>query len=610
MPVVTSCPHPSGDLRTPSSLAVAAVGLNKSHGSSLCLVDEAGQPLFAASEERFTRVKLQAGMPHLAHEYAAGHYEIADAPIAIGRLGTRSRITRELAYYAAGLSARLYVNHIPTRARELGRLWYEKKVRRDRSLHRLSIDTRYFMGRGIDHGFDHHHCHAASAYYCSGFPEAVVVTVDGVGDMLSATVNSARGTRLERTHGYYMNQSIAGQAYEVVTAMLGFHPDRHPGKVTGLAAYAVPPERLIGELDGWLRAQYRASATDNWFQRIHTADAARELGMLRELRETRFGRWSREEIAATIQFLLERDVLEMIARHVPRPEEHCIALAGGVFANVKLNQRIKAMGFREIFVQPAMADDGLSLGSAILANHRRRPHLPYRLQDAYLGPEFSSSEIRSSLDRAGLPFEEHGDDHSLERRVAALLHRGDIVARFAGRMEFGPRAVGNRSILYRATDPSVNAWLNGQLKRTEFMPFAPLTLYERADECYEDVSGAEHTAEFMTITMNATAKMIGQAPACVHVDGTARPQLLRKETNPWLHRVLRHYEELSGIPSIINTSFNMHEEPIVCTPDEAIQAYLSANLDALAIGEFLALNPRRRSQLGSDGTDRVLHRGA
>ena len=193
-----------------------------------------------------------------------------------------------------------------------------------------------------------------------------------------------------------------------------------------------------------------------------------------------------------------------------------------------------------------------------------------------------------------------GQDWPLEQKIAELLHKGYIIARFQGRMEFGPRALGNRSILYHAKDPSVNDWLNKQLKRSEFMPFAPVTLYEHAHECYENFIGAEHAAEFMIITFSVTKKMQEESPACVHVDGTARPQIIREDINPSYYWTLKYYYNLSGIPSFINTSFNMHEEPIVCTPEEAIRAYLMSNLDALAIGNFLVINRNRARSLRSD----------
>jgi carbamoyltransferase len=568
---------------------VKGAGINKSHGSSLCLVDEEGQPIFCASEERFTREKLQRGMPRRTFEHAANHYPLDGAPLAIARLGTRERIRREMDYVRASARQGLFSPPAGARLAEVARLWGRKKILRDRELHRLSIDTRDFADRPVDLPLDHHLCHVASAYYCSGFDEAIIVSVDGVGDLYSAVVGKGSGTKVEVTDTYFQSEQISGQSYEVVTAMLGFHPDKHPGKVTGLAAYAEPPDDLVNELDEWFRAQYARGSKENWFYLIHRPDEARQLERLRELRHTRFGRWSREEISAAIQHMLERDVVGLVARHVPDPERHDIALAGGVFANVKLNQRIKEMGFKSVFVQPAMADEGTGLGAALLAAHREREFSPYRLKDVYLGPGFSPAPIRDALERAELPFEELRDGR-LERRLAELLHEGWIIARFQGRMEFGPRALGNRSILYHAKDPAANDWLNKQLRRSEFMPFAPVTLTEHAHSCYEDVRGAEHAAEFMTITFNATKAMREQSPACVHVDGTARPQLVSREVNPSIHETLTHYHELSGIPSIINTSFNMHEEPIICTPAEGVQAFLAANLDALAIGDYLVIN--------------------
>jgi carbamoyltransferase len=584
-----------------------AAGINKSHGSSLCLVDEGGMPVFCASEERFTRVKLQRGMPHKTYEHVAASYPIEQAELAIARLDTRRRIRRELDYLQTSARDGLFTPPVTGRLLELGRMTARKKLLRDRELHRVSIDTRYFTGRALDHAFDHHYCHMASAYYCSGLDDAIVVSVDGVGDMLSAVVGRGQDTRLWVTDRYFQSQQISGQAYEIVTAMLGFHPDKHPGKVTGLAAYAEPDPELIAEIDRWFKEQYTRGASENWFHLIHTADADRQIERLRELRDTRFGRWTREQISSAIQEILERDVVALVRRHVPDPERHNVVLAGGVFANVKLNQRIKAMGFKTIFVQPAMADEGTGFGAAILAAHQARPFAPYRLKDAYLGPEFSSREIADALSRGGLPSEELPGGR-LERKVAELLHEGYIIARFQGRMEFGPRALGNRSILYHTKDPAANDWLNRQLKRSEFMPFAPMTLIEHAHESYEDLAGAEHTAEFMTITFDATPMMREQSPACVHVDGTARPQLVREEVNPSIHATMTHYHRLSGSSSIINTSFNMHEEPIICTPDEAVKAFKAANLDALAIGDHLVINDseearaRRESAVPAGGT--------
>jgi carbamoyltransferase len=175
--------------------------------------------------------------------------------------------------------------------------------------------------------------------------------------------------------------------------------------------------------------------------------------------------------------------------------------------------------------------------------------------------------------------------------VARLLAVGGVVAGFPGRLDSGPRALGHRSILYQTTDPSINDWLNTNLKRTEFMPFAPATLQEYADECFDGLDGARDSARYMTITFNCTEKMRLQSPGVVHVDGTARPQVLDPDTAPDFYKIAVAYHKLTGIPSLINTSFNMHGEPIVCTPEDALRSFDQGNLDYLAIGSWLVANP-------------------
>jgi carbamoyltransferase len=211
----------------------------------------------------------------------------------------------------------------------------------------------------------------------------------------------------------------------------------------------------------------------------------------------------------------------------------------------------------------------------------------------YQGPEYTDEQLKEAIESEGLEYT-HCDD--VEAEIAALIADNHVVARFNGRMEYGPRALGNRSILYPAQDPDVNQWLNHRLGRTEFMPFAPATLFEDRSECYLNTEGAEFTAHFMTITFDCTPRMKQQCPAAVHVDGTARPQFVSSESNPSFYRILKEYKKLTGISSVINTSFNMHEEPIVCTPADAIRAFTLGNLDYLAMGDFLVRSPSLESE--------------
>ena len=222
-------------------------------------------------------------------------------------------------------------------------------------------------------------------------------------------------------------------------------------------------------------------------------------------------------------------------------------------------------------------------------------HDPYeypaskKLSDAYLGPSYTEKEIEACIGKSGLKYQH---DARIEDKISTLLAKGKVVARFNGRMEYGPRALGNRSILYQTTDPSVNDWLNKKLKRTEFMPFAPVSLYEDMKNLYKNVGNNHFTAEFMTITFDCTGKMQKSCPATVHVDNTARPQLIRKEVNESYYKILKAYKKRTGLSTIINTSYNMHEEPIVCSPEDAVRAFKMGHLDYLAIGPFLVEPPK------------------
>ncbi|MDO8628764.1 MAG: carbamoyltransferase C-terminal domain-containing protein, partial [Nanoarchaeota archaeon] len=264
-----------------------------------------------------------------------------------------------------------------------------------------------------------------------------------------------------------------------------------------------------------------------------------------------------------------------------------VALAGGVFGNVKLNQRIIEVGAKHLFVHPHMGDGGTGAGAAL---HYAMVHgkiKPYEMPHAYLGPDYAEEEMKSELVKQGLQFEKLDD---IESQVAELLAKDKVVSFFSGAMEYGPRALGARSIMYSAVDPQVNDWLNKRLSRSEFMPFAPVTLERFAKKCYVNVDPGLLAARFMTVTFDCTDFMKSSSPATVHVDGTARPQLISKDIHPSYNKVLEEYYKITKIPSVVNTSFNMHEEPIVCSPFDAIRAFKLGHLDYLALGPFLVKN--------------------
>ena len=301
--------------------------------------------------------------------------------------------------------------------------------------------------------------------------------------------------------------------------------------------------------------------------------------------------------------MLEEVVTKYLEYYVKQTGIDTVVMSGGVAANVKLNQRVHELpDVKNIYIHPGMGDGGCGTGAAILKTLEAGIQVE-RLDSVYQGPEYTDKQLKEAIESEGLEYTQCDD---VEAEIAALIADNHVVARFNGRMEYGPRALGNRSILYPAQDPDVNQWLNHRLGRTEFMPFAPATLFEDRSEYYLNTEGAEFTAHFMTITFDCTPKMKQQCPAAVHVDGTARPQFVSNDSNPSFYRILKEYKKLTGISSVINTSFNMHEEPIVCTPADAIRAFTLGNLDYLAMGDFLVRSPslegesRRRNRQSED----------
>jgi carbamoyltransferase len=430
---------------------------------------------------------------------------------------------------------------------------------------------------------DHHFAHACSAYFTAGMGEATVITMDGAGDNSSSHVYHVKDGQFRRLWNVDSFNSI-GNYYGYITHICGFKAHRHEGKITGLAAYGEPIyadilKRFIAYEDG---STVNKGGVFYW-----AAVNGIEKALPRSYR--------REDLAASMQQVLEDVGCAYIRHWMEKTGCGNLALAGGVFANVKLNQRIHQLdGVRSLFIHPGMGDEGLAVGAALAVNvgfdkNVARQIGSSKLADVYFGPGSDDRELKRAAEKEKLDAE---PVQEIEPRIAALLAQGFVVARFNGRMEYGPRALGNRSILYQATDPTVNDWLNRRLQRTEFMPFAPVTLEEFADQCYVNLDGARDAARFMTITFDCTDWMKKQCPAVVHVDGTARPQIIDKQANPSYHRILEEYRKLTGLPTLINTSFNMHEEPIVCTPADALRAFLEGHLDYLAMGNYLLKNPR------------------
>ena len=422
---------------------------------------------------------------------------------------------------------------------------------------------------------DHHYAHACSAYYTARNDcETLVFTADAMGDALSVTVNIGKENNVKRIFAQTGFSSMSTY-YTRLTEFLGFQPVRHEGKITSLAGYG----KFFSEALNLAKRQFRFVERKKGFNfKNHFLKESIDNSFHKKLKK-----YSREDIAYNFQKNFEQEVVNFVefwARETRIPN---VGLAGGAFANVSLNERInKINDINKLYIFPHMGDGGLSLGAALAF---LKP-APFYFKNIYLGSEYDNRYIGKILSASGLNYS-FLEEEDLCHKIANILYAGKVVAHFNGRMEYGPRALGNRSILYRADDPSCRDWLNVKLKRSHFMPFAPVSLDREVDNLYLDMDKIRYTLRFMNVAVDCTQEMKMKCPGAVHVDGTARPQILHNEDNPRLYRMLEIYKNLKGTSTIINTSFNRHEEPIVCSPEDAMKSFLECDLDYLVLNNFL-----------------------
>ena len=582
---------------------VLGIGDHVSCGSCLA-VD--GRLAAAINDERLVREKMVFGVPRESIRTILDRYDLRPEDVGAIGIGTknqhfineymdfrdgwfglrRGKFKQALFEVASNISKyRAYLPFLDTIYYGLRQPAFRK---RRRGLQRV---LREEFGFTCPIRFlDHHFCHATSAYYTSGYQDALVLSIDGGGDAQSCRVYDVVDGHFEELVSISSFASL-GTFYSYVTQICGFKAGRHEGKITGLAAYGDPiymdqMQQILAFRDGT----------------FHNVGNVFFLSALRELKRLLPDDFRHCDLAASIQTYAEKLVVNLVTHWKERTGRRNVALAGGVVANVKINQRVHEIsGVESVFVHPGMADDGMPVGASLaLSYENRNGQYQARPKEVmghvYLGPDYTDAQIKAELDRKGLKATR---PDNIEREIARLLSEDRVVARFDGRMEYGPRALGNRSILYQTQDPTVQYWLNDALGRTEFMPFAPVVMAEHAERCFVGMDGAVDTSRFMTITFDCTEWMAKHCPAVVHVDNTARPQLVSEEDNQSLYRVLSHYHEMTGIPCLINTSFNMHEEPIVCSPFDAIRAFQMGHLDYLAIGSWLVENPQPHKRIAN-----------
>jgi carbamoyltransferase len=575
------------------------------HDSAACLVRD-GEIVAAAQEERFTRKKNDHRFP--SHSIASvlrsgglasiddvDHLVFYDKPL----LKFERLISTYVGYAPSGIAS--FLKAMP--------LWLKEKLHMPREIRRL---TGY---KGPILFSQHHEAHAASAFYPSPFDEAAIVCFDGVGEWATTSYWTGRGNRITPLQEIRFPHSI-GLLYSAFTYYTGFKVNSGEYKVMGLAPYGTPKYAPL------IREHLIDIKDDGSFRmNLEYFNYAQGLTMTNERFHRLFGGPPRDpeslltqrdlDLAASIQEVTE-DVMLKIAQHVhAKTGMRNLCLAGGVALNCVGNGRILREGpFENIWIQPAAGDAGGSLGAAMLVWHQylgneRKTATLDSQKGSYLGPDYSREEIESALEKHSARFRVL-DDAELIPAAARLLSEGRVVGWMSGRMEFGPRALGARSILGDARDPEMQKRMNLKIKHREsFRPFAPAVLAEHVADWFElDVASpymllvadvreerriamtGDQQALFGIDKLNVARSTI---PAVTHIDYSARVQSVHRETNPRFHALLEEFHRITGCPVLVNTSFNVRGEPIVCSPEDAYRCFMGTEMDALVVGHCLLL---------------------
>lgn len=554
------------------------IGINYLSESSVCLLEN-GKIIFSLSEERLNRKKNWYGLPLKSINYILKKknlkYSDIDYFVTSGVSAIEKsvpdhkiynfRIQKILNSKLSSSKKKIQINFLKDRAK------HEDNVINKRTKKLLYELKKKFKNLKI---YDHHLSHAASAYFNSGFKECICLTIDGWGDNSSSKIIHFKNGKYKQISSSATIDSL-GYFYGSITKLLGFKPHQHEGKILGLAAYGNKSIKIkeISEMIDFdtKKKVFLGNFEKGFYQSTFNNNNLKHL----------LKKYSKKDIACCAQQTLEKVVLKCV-KSLSKNKIN-IALAGGVFANVKLNQKIKELkNVKNIYIFPNMGDGGLSVGGAQLLYFEKKKKPPKVIKSMYLGNRYLNNEIIAETKKHKLDLIY---TNNIEKKIAELLAQGKVIAHFNNEMEFGPRSLGNRSILCSALDKNVNDWLNKKLKRTEFMPFAPVILEDKAKDYLKIKKLADY--KFMTITCNCKKKMLKQAPAAVHIDNTARPQVVNRTSNLRLALILENFYKITGTPILINTSFNMHEEPIVCSPNDAIRGFIDGKLDYLVLNNFL-----------------------
>ncbi len=552
------------------------LGINYSqmHDSSACIVRD-GELLFAVAEERISRLKHDAGFPTNAIQacldFANVQAEQLDE-VCFGWQTAGPVFRHDLKCYATGKMPLTYLNGLNSTLYFLS-MWHQGSGAK-------KFTQQFGPTKAKMRFVDHHLAHAISAYAYSGFDEAAVVVMDGRGAWEATTIWRGHNGRLDPVLMIPFPDSV-GYFYSAFTEFLGFQPNSDEWKVMGLAPYGEPGLDLSAFIDLKV-TPYRIHTRQLTANGVTSFAGMKALLGPGRVAESEISE-RHKDIAYAVQDACEVAMLRVVRMAIDKTGCRNVCLAGGVALNSKANGKIATSGLVDkMFVQPAASDDGVALGAALAAyldDNGKLPNKPMR--HGYWGPSFDDEAIENALCTYKLRYTRTQDPASA---AAELLAKGKILGWFQGRMEFGPRALGSRSILADPRDPEMNAKVNNAVKFREWWrPFAPSLQKEAASEYLESAEDSP----FMILTAQVRPEKRTAIPSVTHVDGSARPQTVEKEVNPLYWRLIDEFGKRTSVPVIMNTSFNLRGEAIVHTPTDAIRTFFSSGMDALVIGSFL-----------------------
>jgi carbamoyltransferase len=575
------------------------LGINAYHGNASAAIVCDGRLIAAVEEERFNRVKYAAGFPAQAIRYC-----LQEAGLTLNDI---DHVAIPRNPYARMFTKLLYGLRMPSFARQRAKVLVTFKGIPEALAHAFDTDPKTLKAKF--HRIEHHQAHLASSFFVSPFERAALLSADGLGDFANSMWGVAEGSRMNIQGAVAFPHSL-GLFYSAVTQFLGFLKFGDEYKVMGLAAYGSPDQlaafrRLVlfdenSASNGFqLGLEYfthhRTGPEMSWADadktptlgKLFSPEMSRLLGPVRGPDEPVEQR--HRNLACALQARLEEVYLGMLRKLAKRTKLKSVCLAGGVAFNCVANGKIfDSTGFEEVYVHPAAGDAGLAVGAAYYVWHQilGQPR-GFVMNHAYWGPGFSNSEINGALQVSRLATGNYSitelPEPELMQRTAEIIADGKILGWFQGRAEWGPRALGNRSIVADPRRPEMKDTLNRRIKHREiFRPFAPSILAESTAEYFEK----SYPSPFMTLAYSVRPEKRDSIPAPTHVDGTGRLQTVSRDANPRYWQLIKAFQNLTGVPVVLNTSFN-DNEPIVCRPEEAIDCFQRTQMDALVLGDFL-----------------------